>query len=566
MGAWGYGCSMLGPFSLVYFKRYFPVTYSNVAVLTIAGALGSVVTSSFFGTLTDRLGARVLCAILMILAPLTAVSWFFVDTSFVTFHLPWIGAWSVPQVLVWQTVSTFLGGSIFSAVAPCQMRLSAVLSNSSGRTMAMAIHWSLIGLIAALGSLSGGSLMDWFAAHPLFAAFPNGTSFSGLHVIIVAFAVITWAVCVPLVLSIRTSGDQVAFSEAVTRMFMLNPVNAVRNFYNLQVISTDATARERAQAARSLGVHKSGIAVPDLIEQLNDPAIDVREEAIDALGLIGSPEAVEALARKLDDPACDLIPQICRGLRDCADPQCVDALVRHLGSHEREVLSESARTLGRIGDRRSIPNLLNLIQQTRDSKVLAACSEALAALGELSAAYQIIPQMRAVSNKMLKRALALAVGDLLGKREAFYQLLIADTQSSGSGAGQVMRDLIRFIRRRFPTAARQIQTLEMLESAYLEGEVARCSELLLHLGLHLIQFIHRLPLTLDPNEAMNRLLERDRRAAIGIWYLKILNEPWPDAEGAGEDYRELSDILLGLHIVLSFTVPLPSEEASAEAH
>ena len=93
----------------------------------------------------------------------------------------------------------------------------------------------------------------------------------------------------------------------------------------------------------------------------------------------------------------------------------------------------------------------------------------------------------------------------------------------------------------------------MLENAYHNRQAARCAEMLLHLGLHLVQFKHRLPITLDPNEAMNRLLDKDRRAAIGVWYLKTLNEPWLGEDGV--DSRDVSDVLLGLHIVLSFTVP-----------
>jgi len=555
MGVWSFGCSMLGPFSIIYLKRYFPVTYSNVAAITIAGSLGSVTTSFVFGALTDRLGARVLCAILMILAPFTAVFWFFADASFLTFNLPFIGNWSVPQVVVLIGASTFLGGSIFSGIGPCQVRLAALLSNSSGRTMAMAVHWSLIGLIAALGSIAGGWFMDYFNAHPPLHVFSNGIPFSFLHAIIIAFTLITWGIAVPLVLSIRTSVDNVAFGEAVSRMFLINPFNAVRNFYTLQVISTSSNARERAQAARSLGVHKSGLAVPDLIVQLDDPVIEVQEEAIEALGIIGTEEAIDGLLKKLDDPAYDLIPQICRTLRDCGDTRCVPPLLRLLQSSEREILSESARTLGRIGDRRAIPYLLNLITHNHDSKVLTASSEALAALGELSAAYQIVPQMRAVSNRMLKRTLAIAAGDLLGKRESFYPLLIADTEETGAGASRVIRDLTRVVKKEFPKATQQIETLELLETAYHEGQPARCAELLLHLGLHLVQFMHRLPITLDPNEAMNNLLERDRRAAIGVWYLKILNEPWRGEKET--DLRNHIDVLLGLHIVLSFTDPTP---------
>ncbi len=556
MGTWSFACSMLGPFSLIYLKRYFPITYTQVAVVTIAGSLGSATTSFIFGSLTDRLGPRVLCSILMILAPFTALPWFFVDTSFITFHLPWIGEWSVPQVEVLIAFSSFIGGGIFSGIGPCQLRLAAQLSNSTGRTMAMAVHWSLIGLIAALGSISGGWVMDFVNAHPPLCVFHNGTAFSFLHAIIIAFTLLVLGLAVPLMLSIRTAVDRVAFKVAVSRMMSTNPFNAVRNFYTLQVISTpDSTPKERAEAARSLGKHKSGMAVPELIAHLEDPVVDVQEEAIEALGTIATDESVDALLRKLDDPACDNVPQICRALRDCGDSRCVPALLRRLQSDEREVQGEAARTLGRIGDRSAIPHLLDLITHNHDSKVLAACSEALAALGELSAAFQIVPQMRAAANRTLKRTLAIAAGDLLGKRETFYQLLIADTETPGAGANEVVRDLTRVVKKKFPKATRQIETLEMLEAAYVEGNVARCAELLLHLGLHLVQFMHRLPITLDPNEAMNRLLACDRQSAIGVWYLKILNEPWGD--GKRPDSRDSIDILLGLHIVLSFTEPSP---------
>ena len=157
---------------------------------------------------------------------------------------------------------------------------------------------------------------------------------------------------------------------------------------------------------------------------------------------------------------------------------------------------------------------------------------------------------------------AIAAGDLLGERESFYQLLLADGESPGAGVSKAVSELTRFVKREFPLATRQIETLELIENAYHNNQTARCAEYLLHLGLHLVQFIHRLPITLDPNEAMNRLLDRDRRAAIGVWYLKILNEPWTGEDGS--DSRDLTDVLLGLHIVSSFAVPAPEIQAVVE--
>lgn len=232
MALWYAALAMYGPFSLIYLKRNFPVTYSHVAALSIIGSLGAVFTSFALGKLTDKIGPRVLCTLLMAVVPLTAASWFFIDTSYVTLQLPWIGPWSVPQAVLNQAFATFLGGAFFSAIGPCQLRLMALLSGSSGRTMAMAVHWSVIGLVASLGSILGGFVMDWFSAHPVRYVFFTGTSFSFFHAIIGLFALLIWAVSLPLILSIRKPVDNVPIGKAI--FWIINPFNAIRSLASLR--------------------------------------------------------------------------------------------------------------------------------------------------------------------------------------------------------------------------------------------------------------------------------------------------------------------------------------------
>ena len=252
--------------------------------------------------------------------------------------------------------------------------------------------------------------------------------------------------------------------------------------YNISLMTTGATRRDRAGAARKLGGTRTRLAVPDLVAKLEDPSLDLQEEAVEALGAIGSLEAVDALLQRLRDPSTLIAPQLCRALRQAADPRAVDGLICQLTSPDREVVIESVRALGAIGERRAIPGILDLMKETRDRKLLAVSSEALAALGELSAAYQIIPQVRETESRTLKQALSLALGDLLGEREVFYQLLILDRESHGAGAAKALRRLGRRVKKHFPRAVRQIASIEELEAAYELGDVERSSGLLLHLG------------------------------------------------------------------------------------
>lgn len=227
MSAWYAAVAMYAPFSLVYLKHNFPVTYTHIAALSIIGSLGAVFTCFSLGKLTDRLGPRILCALLLIAVPLTAASWFFIDTTYVTLHLPWMGPWSVPQVVLNQAPAIFFNGALFAAIFPCQLRLATLLSNHSGRTMAMAVHWSIIGLIASLGSLLGGAIMDGFHAHPVHYLFPTGTSFSFFHIIIGVFTLIIWGITLPLILSIKTPVDRVPFGKVFA--WVVNPFNVIRS-------------------------------------------------------------------------------------------------------------------------------------------------------------------------------------------------------------------------------------------------------------------------------------------------------------------------------------------------
>lgn len=545
IGIWSMGFAMVATFGVVYLKKDFALSYSELAALTVAGAAGAVVSGHFMGKLIDRLGARISAALLFLAAPLTMLGYFFINAS----KISW-GTFEISQATLVIFSVSIVGGALFSGIGLCQVRLMGMLSIPSGRTMWMAVHSCLVGLLAAMGPFIGGLIMDRFAGHPWNLTLPGGSLFSFYHAQILLFFFVTWAVALPLLLATRTPVPEMPFNSAVSEMFFTNPLQVLRNFYNISVMTTGNTVPKRVKAVKKLGQTRSRIAVPDLINKLDDPSLDLQEESIEALGTIGTSEAVDTLIAKLEDPSCLLAPQICRALRQAADVRAGDALMRQLGAPDRDTVIESVRALGALGDRRAIPNLLDLIRDTRDKKLVAVSGEALAALGELSAAYQIIPQIREIDNRAVKRALSLAVGDLLGEKEHFYKLLILEGEMYGTGASKALHRLSKFVTKFFPKATRQIETIGVLENAFADREIPKCAESLLHLGLHLIQFIHGLPLTLNPGEAMHNLIERDRQAAIGIWYLKILNEEWIVS---GSDARDSTDILLGIHLVGSIT-------------
>jgi MFS family permease len=201
LGSWNFGLSMTTAFALVYLKRDFGVTYSQLAALSIAAALGAIVSGYGFGDLMDRVGARLLGAILFIATPVSLVMWLFVNRSVVR-----IGPFLFPQSIALLCVAGILGGAISSAVCLVQFRLASELTAPRGRTMAMAVHWSFVGILSALGPTAGGLIMDHFPPpERLPWIIPSGLPFSFYHAQLLLFTGLSWCVALPLLRAIRTT-------------------------------------------------------------------------------------------------------------------------------------------------------------------------------------------------------------------------------------------------------------------------------------------------------------------------------------------------------------------------
>jgi len=199
LSAWNFGVSMIGAFALVYLKRDFGVTYSQLAGLGIAGSLGAIVSGYGFGELTDRIGARRLGVLLLVATPLPLCAWLFVNHSTVS-----LGPFKFPQSIALLSVAGIVSGAIYSAVAVCQFRLAFEFSSPRGRTMSMAVHWSVVGLLSALGPTAGGLVMDHFPGPArLHLAIPSGLPFSFYHAQLILSAALLWLVALPLFLAIR---------------------------------------------------------------------------------------------------------------------------------------------------------------------------------------------------------------------------------------------------------------------------------------------------------------------------------------------------------------------------
>lgn len=557
---------------LIYLRKDFDVTYSQLAVITGISSLGTALFGVMWGYAMDRVGGRALAAVILLLAPLCSIPWFFVknyQTDIVglfegVFILGDIFLWTagllpqdvetavrsftLPQPIWIFAISSLFGGILYGGIGVCHLSLSGALAPKENRTLAMGLHWAVIGLLGSTGPLIAGKVMDYFAANPVSYVFPTGTKLSFHHPLVVMHVVILWFVILPMFLMLRRRKDEISFGTAFNRLVMGNPLRSVTNIY---IMSAAVTKARRVSAVKKLGNKRAAIAISDLIQKLQDPSSDVREESAFALARIGGSEAVQALIAKLNDPYSDIAPQIARAMRSLKHPGTVDALVARLADPDRETQSESARSLGEIGDRRAVGSLLKMLSSTQDDKIVSAASEALAKLNEFAAIYEILPRMWNTRNPVLKRSLAVAVGDLIGKRDGFYKVLAMEQQTPGEEVHNLLRDIGRKIRDAggagMETHVKKLRgELREIGIAYDNGDFAACAGLLFYLALGIAALKWNVEFDGDSEVVVDDLIWRDQRFGIGAWYLDALKKQYEEGHNIPCDF---TDILLGIYFL-----------------
>lgn len=528
MAVWGFGMAMIGQFGNVYLKQVFHMPYSQISAIQIFASAGSILASFIAASLMDRMGPRVYAALMALMVPLCHFFWLFVTPEATLFGLP------QPAVLL--CIGGALSGGIVAGVIIAQLNLASLLTPAAGRTMSMAVHWSIVGVVSAAGPLLGGAIMDHFIAHPSSLHLPSGMPFSYIHAILLLHLLITWLIALPLFISIRTASRDIGVSRAVKNVVLANPLRVVRDIYNIHISMASVPRERKAQAVQELGKTRSPMVNADLAVLLEDPSADVREEAVAALGEIGDDEALDILLRTLEDPVhADLAPQIARALRRIRSPKSVDALTRQLDSDDRETKAESVRALGEIADTRAKEPLLKVLREEQDEKLISHSSEALARMNEQVAVYEIFPRMRQTKNRVLRRSLAATIGSFFGEPNAFYLLFSKELQNPGSEIDRLYKKVIRNAGQSRRNKAMAAEELSILQPAYEEGRWADCTAPMLALA----QQTARKDFGNDTSDTVG---SQNWTAGLILWIVERLHE-------ARETDLRPVEILLGLYVL-----------------
>lgn len=555
-GVWSFGLGLVGSFGFIYLRRTFDASYTHLAIFTVCGSLGTVIASPLWGKMMDHVGERTFALGILLVAPLFALQWFFLTTGTATFPVPFVGQVELPAAILQICLMSIVSGALYTGVPLSQLVLASAVTRKEGRTLAMALHWTLVGAVGALGPVVGGWVMDRCLDRS-FGRTPAGMPLEGYHLLVLAHMAASWLVALPLLARTKPRHGNLPTSALAG-----NPFRAFGLVQSLVALGESSSWQSRARAVRRLGRRGSTHVVGELIEQLDDPSATVREEAVRALGRIGSPSAVDALLQILEDPESDLSVQVARALREARDPRSVDALMRTLESPDSEVRKESARTLGAIGDQRAVDTLLELVRTSEDLRLVTASSEALASLGEVAAIHQILPRLREARNPALRTSLAVAVADLLGAPGEFYPMLMRERRQTGSEVSDLLRAIGAGTRRaagrslRQEDAERLRKLAERIEEAMLANRLTAAAHTLFDLALALATL--RWELSQEEEVSLTQieqLVWRDPKFGIGLSYLNVLRQ-----QAAELRPEQTTDLLIGIYFLFHWVAKWAAED------
>ncbi len=472
--------------------------YTWLGIMTVISQLTWVGSVRTWGALMDRFGRKPVVA-LCSLFPLAWLAYLAVGPRSYVVLLPLI---------------SLLGGVLAPGFYEGINQLMLSLTPERNRTTFVAWYLAIIGVIGAGGSLLGGALASNARA---LAALP-GEPFHAVIVVAEALTVASF-----LVLTRIDEGRKTSTFDIVTR---LATPNVVRNLLNMSIIGAAEEASRAARALRSVEGAESDLAIDDIVARLTDPDREVREEAARALGRIGSPESFDALAAQLRDRESSIRPEAARALGKVGDRRAVPLLLEALEDPSVELQAAAAEALGDLDSRESAQTLLAMLRGNRADRVKAQGAEAISQMGILDAVREILPLMHSTPNDVLRRQLAIALGNLLGRPGEFYRYVTGESGRSGTRAERLAADAERAVRRlvrsvspeaRAAILSRCAAAREAFDAGDHERVIGAVHDLLFVLAL----FRHETtpPACRGSGSVLEQTLERDQRLGVALWVL-----------------------------------------------
>lgn len=408
---------MAGTFMVVYARQVYAQADNIIILFTVVGNLGAIVMALLSGMLIDRLGAKPLYLFFSVFVAISVVPMavtpnlsgigllVFLSAVFFFFQLGSIGAQNAAQ------------NYFFAIINPEEFLNLGILYNL------------FFGIGAALGSLIGGALLDFFKT---LGVSTTAGDFRAYYLLIF----VAMALLVVLVARLKNVGHYTV-RNAFNILFSPRDLRAVAL---LNRLDKSRSIDEEVEVIRALAASRSEVPVEDLLQKLRHPRFYVRQQALRALeDLPADQRVIRALVSEVKNHKFTTAYIAARILGRKGIRQGMRELRRSVGSSDYLLQANAMVALARLGDAESIPLIERAMERTRNPLVLI---HAATALDELKSTGSIPVLMEALKIQhappFLRDELILSIAGVLGIANWFYPHYAAYLDRARSGGSSLM--------------------------------------------------------------------------------------------------------------------------------
>lgn len=430
LGIAGFMNVMMGPFTITYMEDI--LVYRHDLIVFAATALpilGGILTLMLWGHLADRIGNHAIFAVTLIGTAVTRLVW------------PFVAPDSTVSVIA-VCLSLFFRGLLLAGFGIAATRYLYNALPADNKSGYVSTYTMAAGVATGLGPLLGGLLLAALPMRPIASL--------GLDRYQILFGFTGLGALLPLLFLARLKKPDEAPAREFLSFLISRPL---RTTVDIVLYHRPLDEDRRAAVTRRLAGSTSAVTLLELLEGLDDPSYEVRQEAAHGLAARPQPEVVEALLAKLSQPDSLIRPSVIWALGELGREEAAEPLVRLLDATDRHARAQAALALGKIGSDAAVQPLLARWADESDRFVWACLATALGRLGRTEFLPGAVRALSAGHALVVHRQLATAAGALLSVDDDFYHVLRSELRRRGSAVRRLVRRALPPRRRRPDPAA-----------------------------------------------------------------------------------------------------------------
>ena len=282
------------------------------------------------------------------------------------------------------------------------------------------IYFIIFGLGGALGSASGGLVLDAFAN----AGFGIGLSYRILYMTLLGLTLVSAFGTRQL-----SAPDSASVRESLGVMLSIRDLKAIGL---LERLVHSGTAADDVRIIRQVGNYGSAVSERELLPYVSSPRFEVRVEALLAIESLNrlSPKALRLLTIEMDRTHYSTAYLCARIIGKFHWKEAIPSLKAAIGTDDYMLQGAAMTALARLGDESSVADIEALAEATQNPRALMSASSSLEAFGKVTS----VPVLVGILKKsnpppFVYDEIVLAIAGILGGLGGFYRLYSSWTQS-----------------------------------------------------------------------------------------------------------------------------------------